>query len=378
MFFLFFAYLIHGIDRVPFTYWDEGIYVPAASVYLTSTKPYPVPDHPPLGKELIALGIKLWGESPLGWRFFSVLSGALACTLISYFVFRLTENLAVALYVASLLFLEPLFVVHFRMALLDPPLTCFLLLSTLFAYLFFRSEDLRWELLACSAASLGLALSTKLLALAIVPGVFGLVVLRLWREPNPVPKLFAGILGMTLLPVVLFLLSYWILGYTTTEVWDLVKFMFAWHSSARGPFLATSRWYEWLFIKNPIFYMNFGPQGNTPVVIVTGNFVLWIGAQLGTLYCLIRLWRRPEIWMLILSVLFQFLIYSEKPSTYLHYMTEILPFLYILLGVAIADLFRRYGEKFSKILLVDLGIFFVGALVVFVKYWPSLWGKVGS
>jgi predicted membrane-bound dolichyl-phosphate-mannose-protein mannosyltransferase len=376
LFFLCFAYLIRGIDKVPFPYWDEVLYVPAATAYLTSSKPFPVPDHPPLGKEFIALGIKLWGNGPLGWRFFSVVFGALACTLISYFVFCWTGNLSVSLFIAALLFLEPLFVVHFRMALLDPPLTCFMVLSTLLGFLFYRSPSPRWGLLLAAAAVLGLALATKFLALAIVPVLFGFVVFRLWREPQRWGKILAVSLGGAAVSVLVFFSSYWVLGYSTAEAWDLVKFIFAWHGSAKGPTPAMSRWYEWLFIKNPIWYYKIkGDVAPIPVVMVTGNFVLWIGAQLGALYCVFRLWRRPEIWMLLLAVAIQFFFYNRKPSTYLHYMTEILPFLFILLGVAMADLFARYGTRYRKLLLADFGVFFLGALLVFWNYWPSIWGR---
>jgi dolichyl-phosphate-mannose--protein O-mannosyl transferase len=79
--------------------------------------------------------------------------------------------------------------------------------------------------------------------------------------------------------------------------------------------------------------------------------------------------------MLFLAVAIQFFLYTRKPSTYLHYMTEILPFLFLLFGVALADLFARYGTKYRTLLLADLGVFYLGALVVFWNYWPSIWGR---
>lgn len=375
LFLLFFVYLIRGIDKAPFTYWDEVIYVPGAWAYLTSSKPFPVPDHPPFGKEVIAVGIKIFGYGPLGWRFFSVLFGALSCTLISYFSFRLTKNMGVALFIAALIFLEPLLVVHFRMAMLDPPLTFLLILSTLWAYLFYSAERLRRGLLVGIGIALGLALATKLLALVFIPVLFGLIALRLWREPQRYVKMLAAGFILAFFSVLMFLSTYWVLGYTTAETWELVEFMFNWHRTAKGPSIAMSRWYEWLFIKNPIFYTHQIEAGKyVQVVMVTGNFVTWIGAQLAALYCMIRLWRRPEVWMLVLLVAIQFFLYTQKSSTYLHYMTEILPFLYLLLAMCLADLFARYGKKYRKMLWVDLAVFYLGALVVFVNYWPKIWG----
>jgi len=95
---LYFLYFFHYIGAVPFSFWDEHLYLNAARAYLVTPKPYPIPDHPPFGKELIALGIGLFGDSPQGWRFFSVAFGALACTLVSYLVYRLTKRLGVSLF----------------------------------------------------------------------------------------------------------------------------------------------------------------------------------------------------------------------------------------------------------------------------------------
>ena len=48
-------------------YFDEVHYLPAARALLELSH-LANPEHPPLGKELIALGIALFGDRPLGWR----------------------------------------------------------------------------------------------------------------------------------------------------------------------------------------------------------------------------------------------------------------------------------------------------------------------
>ena len=40
------------------------------------------PEHPPLGKMLIAAGSLLFGDNPLGWRAASVLAGAVTLTAV--------------------------------------------------------------------------------------------------------------------------------------------------------------------------------------------------------------------------------------------------------------------------------------------------------
>ncbi len=374
----YFFYFFHDIGNVNFFFWDESLYANAARAYLTSSKPYPVPDHPPFGKEVLAVGLYLFGDNPVGWRFFSVCFGALACTLISYLAYRISERMGVGLFVGALLFLDPLFVVHFRLGLLDPPLTALLLVSTCLAYQCYAGKKLRLWLLIPLTVSLGLAVATKMLALFFIPILWALVVLRLWREPSRFSKIILATLLFTLIPPLVFLGTYLILGYTGRETYQLVKFMFAWHRTAEAYVPLTSRWYEWFYIKNPVWYFVKkvpDQEGMMRGVMGTGNFVLWIGAELGALYALFRKWRKPEVLMIALLVLIQIALYTQKRSTFMHYMTEILPFLYILMGVAIGDLFDRYEDRHKRVLQLDFACFGIGALIVFLNYWPYLWGR---
>ena len=54
--------------------FDEVHYVPAARTLMALSGPANI-EHPPLGKELIAAGIMLFGDNSFGWRFFSTLAG---------------------------------------------------------------------------------------------------------------------------------------------------------------------------------------------------------------------------------------------------------------------------------------------------------------
>ncbi|HEX8387416.1 MAG TPA: dolichyl-phosphate-mannose--protein mannosyltransferase, partial [Sphingomonas sp.] len=54
--------------------FDEVHYVPAARALLALSHPVNT-EHPLLGKELIALGIALFGDGAIGWRFLSTLAG---------------------------------------------------------------------------------------------------------------------------------------------------------------------------------------------------------------------------------------------------------------------------------------------------------------
>lgn len=64
--------------------WDETYYVPEANSFLHGAG-LTVPEHPPLGKWLIAAGISIFGNNPFGWRIFAVIFGT-ASIIIFYLI----------------------------------------------------------------------------------------------------------------------------------------------------------------------------------------------------------------------------------------------------------------------------------------------------
>ena len=50
--------------------------IPPTDAQVERMQPDRNPEHPPLGKEIIAAGLALFGDDPWGWRFFPVLAGS--------------------------------------------------------------------------------------------------------------------------------------------------------------------------------------------------------------------------------------------------------------------------------------------------------------
>lgn len=89
--------------------------------------------HPPLGKWLIALGMAIGGpDNTVGWRIATALLGTATVLLVYLVARRLTGSIVVATVAGTLLAIDGLSIVMSRIALLDGPLTFFLLLGTLF------------------------------------------------------------------------------------------------------------------------------------------------------------------------------------------------------------------------------------------------------
>ena len=137
--------------------FDEVYYVDGARDYLahgvevTGSEPEFVV-HPPVGKWLIALGIKIFGDNEFGWRFMGALLGSVMVLLIALIAQRLFRNSFLTISASALLAMDGLALVHSRTALLDIYLSFFVLLATYFFVM-------RWHWWA--GVALGLAVATK-------------------------------------------------------------------------------------------------------------------------------------------------------------------------------------------------------------------------
>ncbi len=89
--------------------------------------------HPPFGKWLIASGMWLLGpENAAGWRISTALLGIATVALLMLVAFKLFRSTKLALAAGFLLAIDGLAITMSRTALLDAPLTFFLLLGFLF------------------------------------------------------------------------------------------------------------------------------------------------------------------------------------------------------------------------------------------------------
>jgi dolichyl-phosphate-mannose-protein mannosyltransferase len=92
--------------------------------------------HPPLGKWIIALGMMVLGpESGWGWRITTALLGTAAVLLLMLIAKRLTRSTTFAVVAGLLMAVDGLAISMSRVALLDTPLTFFVLLAFLFVLL---------------------------------------------------------------------------------------------------------------------------------------------------------------------------------------------------------------------------------------------------
>ena len=162
--------------------------------------------HPPLGKWLIGIGIKLFGNNEFGWRSSSALFGSASVLLIYLIAKRLFKSEFLALSAALLMALDGLSLVMSRVALLD----IFLMFFVLLTFYFLLKEDY-W----LSGLAIGLGVSTKWSAAFLIP-VLLLLTLKL-KELN-LSQILKRAGQFIFLPMAIYLTS-WIGWFVSDKGW---------------------------------------------------------------------------------------------------------------------------------------------------------------
>ena len=275
--------------------FDEVYYVDGARDYLkygveiTGVDPEFVV-HPPVGKWLIALGIKIFGDSEFGWRFMGALLGSVMVILIALIAQRLFRNAFLTICASALIAMDGLALVHSRTALLDIYLSFFILLATYFFVM-------RWHWWA--GLALGLAVATKwsglyFLALFAAIAVYRAFTLNTGRELiKPTLKTFAQ---YAVLPISVYLTSWsgwflsnrgWARDYSSNVITSFVHYhsqMLGFHTGLVEKHSYQANPWSWIVMGRPTsFYYqspkDCGADKCAQEVLALGTpFLWWLGA----------------------------------------------------------------------------------------------------
>ena len=196
------ALLVVDLTRPAEVVFDEVYYVDDARAMLEQGLPDREVVHPPLGTWLIAGGIAVLGDGPLGWRLPVAVAGAASVGLVLLLARRLLGRPAPAALVALLVAADGVFLVQMRTAMLDGFLVAFALLGAWLLLVAYPPRDTaagpvggssRWALAAAGVA-FGLAVATKWAgALALAAAVTLALVWEVGRRRRaPGPRGRAG------------------------------------------------------------------------------------------------------------------------------------------------------------------------------------------
>lgn len=392
-------------DYLNSSYFDEIYHVRTAYEHIEGEQPYEI-SHPPLGKLIISLGIRLFGLTPFGWRFSGALFGCAMLPLIYVFVKRLFGGVAVPACVTVLMASDFMHFTQTRIATIDTYAVFFIILMYLFMYIYLQSDregGRRSYLvpLALSGLCFGLGAASKWTCIYAGAGLGivwlidrverGIDLRRKGRWEDYVQETAENVgcclVFFVAVPLIIYYLSYHPYGraagmsgigmYFSRDYLDIVvdnqKYMFSYHSGVDATHPYSSRWWQWVLNLRPIlYYLEYFPNGTKSTIGAFVNPMLcWGGlaAMLAMAYFALRRGDKKARFILI-GYLAQLLpwVFVERITFEYHYFPSTV-FLLLALGHVFDCVRRRHGE-WKRVLFTFTAV----SVVLFAVYYPVLSG----
>ena len=371
------------------SYFDEIYHARTAWEHINGVWPYEI-SHPPLGKILMGIGIRLFGMTPFGWRFSGTLCGVLMLPVMYLFLKKLFGGRAVPVLGTLVLASDFMHFVQTRIATIDSYGVFFILLMYYFMYTWL-AEDRLWAL-ALAGISFGLGAASKWICLYAGAGLGVLWALHWVRcfaragEGERVFPAFAKnaafcIVFFVLAPGLIYYLSYLPYGEAqhvqpftrpyTAIVWNNQVYMFRYHSQLVASHPYASRWYEWMLNIRPIlYYMESGPYGERIRISAFLNPALCWGGLLALFVLLYTAIGRRDrkAGFLLIGFLAQLLpwVFIDRLTFAYHYFPSSV-FLVLALGY-VFTLMRDGRRRW----LWYAGGFALGSVLLFGLFYPEL------
>ena len=374
------------------TYFDEIYHARTAYEHINYIPHYET-THPPLGKHIIGIGIRLFGMNPFGWRFMGTLFGVMMLPLIYLFSKRLFKSTFLSAVSILLLAFDFMHFSQTRIATIDSYPVFFILLMYYFMYLFYEKADslpIKKVLLYLflSGLSFGLAISSKWIGFYGGIGLAILFFIALYKRIKQknlkeLLILLPCILFFVVIPFIIYYISYIPIhiadgaeNYLKNFI-NYQKHMFSYHSDLEASHPFGSMWYTWPFVIRPIWYYGneaLKAQGLVSSIVGMGNPLLWYASFFSILFVFYMAMRQKKkderSLFLSVSYLSQFLpwVFITRVCFIYHYFAS-LPF--ALLGLIYA--FQTLLEKFPWAKRVIL-CFTVLCGIIFFAFYPVLSG----
>ncbi len=401
------------------SYFDEIYHARTAYEHIEHIVAYEN-THPPLGKIIIAIGIKLFGLNPFGWRIAGTLFGIAMLPLMYLMARRLFKSSLYAGLAAALFAADFMHFTQTRIATIDVYGVFFIMLMFYFMHkyysLSFYKVKLSTTLLPLFLAGLffGVGVASKWIVLyggAGLAVMLGLSlfdrykeyaaakrVLRKGKTPDPafskdrlqhIVNVFPRYTVITLavclvfyivIPLTIYALSYIPVltvmdeGYTVKSFIDYQKHMFSYHSNLVSTHPFSSSWWEWPFMKRPVWYYSGDnmAEGMKSTIVAMGNPLIWwagIFAMVATIWISIK--RKDKamytIWIAFLAQYVPWMLVTRL--TFLYHYFAMVPFI-ILSLVYMFKIIEEKKPSFSRV----RNLFLAGSIVLFILYYPALSG----
>lgn len=380
-------------------YFDEIYHPRTALEHIENFHPYET-THPPLGKLIIGLGIRLFGMTPFGWRFMGTLFGVLMLPILYVFLKNFFGKSLIAVCGVILFATDFMHLTQTRIATIDTYAVFFILGAYFFLYRWLslpRQATVKQGALPLFLSGLlfGIGAASKWTVLYAGAGMAVLYLLNLifrwrdWKEEGAPPywpwagkTILLSVLFFVVIPVCIYTASYYpyALDRGDTSLKAIIdvmlanqKHMFTYHQGVTTPHPYQSKWWMWLLDARPIlYYMSDGAGTNTRFAAFLNPLLCW-GGLLALFLVARRLWQKRDgkaLFILIgyLSQLVPWIPISRPTFNY-HYFPAV-PFLVFALCYLFYDLSELRPSKWRRWVLGLTG----GSAALYVAFYPVLVG----
>ncbi|WP_151737940.1 phospholipid carrier-dependent glycosyltransferase [Paenibacillus tengchongensis] len=401
------------------TYFDEIYHARTAYEYTHGIVPYEN-THPPLGKLLISVGMELFGVNPFGWRIIGTLFGVAMLPLIYLMSKRLFHKTLYAALAAGLFALDFMHFTQTRIATIDVYGVFFIMLMFYFMQRYctmnFYREPLRRTLLPLfwSGLFFGIGVASKWIVLYGGAGLAIMLFLSLferYREYKAAGRVLAeakqednelkvqlrktdrtfwrktiitlaSCVGFfVIIPAVIYALSFIPVlsvtaeGYTFKGLIDAQKNMYNYHSQLVATHPFSSQWWEWPFMKRPVWFYSGGeglPDGRVSSIVTIGNPLIWwtgIFAMLAAVWFTVKR-KEKSLYMLWIGFFSQYVPWMLVPrETFLYHYFAMVPFMIL----AIVYIMKLLEDRFAEARYVRYA-YVAAAAILFIMFYPVLSG----
>ncbi|GHV36572.1 hypothetical protein FACS18949_16120 [Clostridia bacterium] len=380
------------------TYFDEIYHARAAYEMINGVYPYEN-THPPLGKEIIAVGIKLFGMNPFGWRFMGILFGILMLPLMYILLKQLFNNTLIAAFGTAIWATDFMHFTQTHIATIDTYNVFFVLLMFIFIHRWMaQPHDTPFlytlpPLFFCGL-SFGLGAAAKWSSVYAGLGLVALYVWKLvarakWQRVNgigggsfTVPTLAVSVVFFLVVPFWLYMASYipYVIGeqVTLARLWDVMKAnqisMFNYHSSLKDTHSYAARWYLWLLDIRPICYFYRNNSGSVAVIDAWNNPILSWAGLMAIITAVIDVFKRRSFHAAFavvgfLSVMLPWMVVSRITFPYHYFPANI--FLIVALGYLLK---RAYESMTAREVRNHAIILAAVSALVFLLFFPAVSG----
>lgn len=358
--------------------------------------------HPPTGKWLIAIGIKLFGYNEFGWRFAAAVIGSLSIVLMYFTAKKLFNSQLLSIFATALISMDGLHLVHSRIALLDIFLLFFIQLAVL---------ALLHERFWLSAISLGLAASVKwngiyvLIALALLVLIMDYRRHRYLGSDNPIREMVKKnflfrFLQFGITPAAIYVAS-WIGWFLTSNGWDRnwssnpLRSLWHYHAeilnfhtnlSDSHPYAANP--WSWLIQGRPtsFFYKtpkNCGGTSCSQEILALGTPILWWLATIA-LFVTIGFWVskrewQAEILLVVIGASYLPWFTIQNRTMFSFYAIAFEPFILLTLVYVLSKILQNQRKiliSVGAIVLINFLYFlpiFLGLPITYNSWYDRMW-----